>query len=80
LISTIPLNRLIQLAPGVVDSGVADRLRFSSTTVVGVGPVKLPNTKTKCWTGFSEPNSSHYRVTVFSNYSLNNVPRPAAGS
>lgn len=78
LISTIPLNRLIQLAPGVVDSGVADRLRFSSTTVVGVGlSGKTPeHLKTKCWMYFPEPNSPYYRVTVFSNYSPNNVPRP----
>jgi protoporphyrinogen oxidase len=78
LISTIPLNRLIQLAPGVVDPSVADRLRFSSTTVVGVGvsgetPEHL---KTKCWIYFPESNSPYYRVTVFSNYSPNNVSQP----
>jgi protoporphyrinogen oxidase len=78
LISTIPLNHLIQLAPGVADSRVAGQLRFSSTTVVGVGmsgetPAHL---KTKCWMYFPEPNSPYYRVTVFSNYSPNNVAHP----
>jgi len=78
LISTIPLNHLIRLAPGVVDPHVADRLQFSSTTVVGIGvsgetPAHL---KTKCWMYFPESNSPYYRVTVFSNYSPNNVARP----
>jgi len=78
LISTIPLNHLIRLAPGVVNAELADRLRFSSTTVVGVG---LPGTtpeklKTKCWMYFPGVNSPYYRVTVFSNYSPNNVACP----
>lgn len=78
LINTIPLNHLIGLAPGVVNAGVADQLRFSSTTVIGVGvsgetPAHL---KTKCWMYFPESNSPYYRVTVFSNYSPNNVPKP----
>lgn len=78
LISTIPLNALVALAPGVVDSAVADRLRFSSTTVVGVGIFgKVPaHLSTKCWMYFPESNSPYYRVTVFSNYSPNNVPSP----
>jgi protoporphyrinogen oxidase len=80
LISTLPLNRLIEAAPGVVNAAVADQLRFSSTTVVGIGvdgetPAHL---KTKCWMYFPELNSPYYRVTVFSNYSPNNVPRPGA--
>ena len=78
LISTIPLNRLIQLAPGVVDPRVADQLRFSSTTVIGIGLSGMTpeHLKTKCWMYFPEPNSPYYRVTVFSNYSPNNVPQP----
>lgn len=78
LISTLPLNHLIRLAPGVVDPGVADRLRFSSTTVVGVGMSgEIPaHLRTKCWMYFPESNSPYYRVTVFSNYSPDNVPMP----
>ena len=80
LISTMPLNHLIRRAPGVVEEAVADRLRFSATTVVGVGiagdtPAHL---RTKCWMYFPEANSPYYRVTVFSNYSTNNVARPGA--
>ena len=78
LISTIPLNELITRAPGVVDPGSASRLRFSSTTVVGIGlSGKTPaHLGTKCWMYFPEGNSPYYRVTVFSNYSPNNVARP----
>jgi protoporphyrinogen oxidase len=78
LISTLPLNHLIRIAPGAVDARVAERLRFSSTTVVGVGisGVTPEHLRTKCWMYFPESNSPYYRVTVFSNYSPNNVPRP----
>jgi len=78
LISTLALNQLIKVAPGVVDPGVADRLRYSSTTIVGVGMHGTPPAQlsTKCWMYFPERNSPYYRVTVFSNYSPNNVPKP----
>jgi protoporphyrinogen oxidase len=78
LISTIPLNHLIRLCPGVVPEAEADRLSFSATNLIGIGldgqaPADL---QTKCWMYFPESNSPYYRVTVFSNYSANNVPRP----
>lgn len=78
LISTMPLNHLIRRCPGVVEPDVADRLFFSATNVVGVGLEGQPpeHLKTKCWMYFPEANSPYYRVTVFSNYSPNNVPRP----
>lgn len=78
LISTVPLNKLIKLAPGVVRDDVADQLVFSSTNIVGVGLDGQPpdHLKTKCWMYFPENNSPYYRVTVFSNYSPNNVARP----
>ena len=78
LISTIPLNHLIVLTPGVVNLNVASRLRFSSTTVVGIGlsGVTPEQLSTKCWMYFPQSNSPYYRVTVFSNYSPNNVPQP----
>ena len=78
LISTIPLNKLIAIAPGVVNSETAWRLVFNKTTVVGVGiEGQTPDVlKTKCWMYFPESNSPYYRVTVFSNYSPNNVARP----
>jgi len=54
------------------------RLRYSSTHVIGVGlsgPVPR-HLATKCWIYFPEPELPFHRVTVFSNYSPNNVPHP----
>jgi protoporphyrinogen oxidase len=78
LISTLPLNHLVRLAPGVVAPGAADGLKYSATNVVGVGLAGQPpeSLRTKCWMYFPESNSPYYRVTVFSNYSPHNVPRP----
>lgn len=78
LISTLPLNHLIRLAPGVVRPEAAERLRYSSTHVVGIGLQGQPpeHLRTKCWMYFPESNSPYYRVTVFSNYSPQNVPQP----
>jgi len=78
LISTIPLNYLINMVPNLVDIGIADQLMFSSTNVIGVGmngptPEHL---KTKCWMYFPDANSPYYRVTVFTNYSPANAPNP----
>jgi protoporphyrinogen oxidase len=78
LISTLPLNQLIRLAPGVVSASAGNGLIFSSTHVVGIGLEGQPpeHLRTKCWMYFPEANSPYYRVTVFSNYSPHNVPRP----
>ena len=78
LISTIPLNYLIRLAPGVIDSSEADKLLYSATNVIGVGlEGSIPDhLRTKCWMYFPDGNSPYYRVTVFTNYSPANAPRP----
>jgi len=78
LISSMALDSLINVAPGVVQADVATKLRFSDTHVVGVGIEGQPpeHLKTKCWMYFPESHSPYYRITVFSNYSCNNVPRP----
>jgi protoporphyrinogen oxidase len=62
----------------VVDAAAADSLAYASTNVVGVGLEGRPpeSLRTKCWMYFPESNSPYYRVTVFSNYSPNNVARP----
>ena len=78
LISSLPLNQLLRIAPGVADPRVAEDLLFSSTHVIGVGiqghaPEHIA---TKCWMYFPESNSPYYRTTVFSNYSPFNVPNP----
>ena len=54
----------------------AGAMVHGSTHVLGVG-LKGPRPEalaTKCWMYFPEPDSPYYRVTVFSNYSPNNVP------
>jgi protoporphyrinogen oxidase len=63
---------------GMVGTAHPTNLRYSSTHVIGVGlagpvPERLA---TKCWIYFPEPQLPFYRVTVFSNYSPNNVPHP----
>ena len=77
LISTIPLDRLILLSD-ISDKSSAEKLRHSSTNIVGVGLKGQPpeHLKTKCWIYFPECNCPFYRVTVFSNYSPFNVPDP----
>ena len=57
---------------------VTHPLRYVGMHVIGVGmegPVPEP-LATKCWIYFPEPELPFYRVTVFSNYSPNNVPHP----
>jgi protoporphyrinogen oxidase len=78
LISTMPLNHLIRLAPGVVEPARAADLLYSSTNVVGVGLEGQPpeHLRTKCWMYFPDGNSPYYRVTVFTNYSPENAARP----
>lgn len=78
LISTIALNHLIHALDSGIDHKRADDLIYSATNVVGVGlEGEVPDDlKTKCWMYFPEDNSPYYRVTVFSNYSPNNVPKP----
>ncbi len=78
LMSTVPLDiftRTIDgLDPVIVEK--AQGLKHSSTNVVGIGLKGKPkeSLKTMCWMYFPEANSPYYRVTVFSNYSPNNVP------
>ncbi len=76
LISTIPLDRLVAMTGLVHLAPAAAKLSFSSSHVVGVGLAgKTPQPlATKSWLYFPEPNCPFYRVTVFSNYSPNNVP------
>lgn len=77
LISTIPLDRLIQLSNWDDRSSTKNLLR-SSIHIIGVGLKGKPpeHLKTKCWMYFPESNCPFYRVTVFSKYSPFNVPDP----
>lgn len=78
LISTMPLDILVRMTPGVAAQAVANRMVYSSVHTIGVGVEGQPpdNLATKCWMYFPESNSPYFRVTVFSNYSPNNVARP----
>jgi protoporphyrinogen oxidase len=79
LITTMPLDLLLHRIQDVPElQGYADRFRYSGTRIVGVGiEGRVPEAlATKCWIYFPEPELPFYRVTVFSNYSPNNVPEP----
>lgn len=85
LISTIPLDDLAELtgmsssvssvANGVTQSTPRE-LKYSATHIVGLALKGTPpdHLKNKCWIYFPEKDNPFYRVTVFSNYSPNNVP------
>jgi protoporphyrinogen oxidase len=79
LISTIPLDLLLGMLEDAPElSAEAPRFVHSSSHIVGVGFEGRPpaDLETKCWMYFPEPETPFYRVTVFSNYSPNNVARP----
>lgn len=78
LITTVPLDRLVAMLspPRPELIAAAARLKYSSSNIVGLGMSGQPPDaiKTKCWMYFPEADCPFYRVTVFSNYSPNNVP------
>jgi len=78
LLNTMPLDiftsKCQALDKKVVD--LSQNLLHSSTHIVGIGLKGSPpaHLKKKCWMYFPEFNSPYYRITVFSNYSPENVP------
>ena len=77
LISTLPLKELVRISGQQQLADLCERgLLHSSSNIVGIGlKGKVPEQlSTKCWMYFPEENCPFYRVTVFSNYSPNNVP------
>lgn len=76
LMSTMPLTRFIEISDMDPPFNSVPALKYSSTHVVGIGLKGKPQEElsTKCWMYFPEGNCPFYRVTVFSNYSPNNVP------
>lgn len=78
LISTIPLDVLLGLIEGHDEwKALGKQLVHSSTHIVGIGlegetPAHL---NMKCWLYFPESNCPFYRVTIFSHYSPNHVPK-----
>ena len=77
LINTAPLNWLCR-AVGDLELAAAEGLKSSTVHVIGVGLRGQPpeSIRKMCWMYFPGDESSFYRVTVFSNYSPNNVPSP----
>jgi len=78
LLSSMPVDRLSAMIAEPELAALAGRLRYSGTHVVGIGLDGEPpeHLRTKCWMYFPEANCPFYRVTVFSNYSPYNTPRP----
>ncbi len=77
LVSTISLHDLIRLSGQAQLEELAERgLLYSASNIFGIGLRGTPpeHLRTKCWMYFPENNCPFYRVTVFSNYSPNNVP------
>ena len=77
LLSTMPLNRLVQSMNGVPDSveAAVGGLHWSGSHIVGVG-IDRPADSTKNWIYFPEPEVPFYRVTYLSNYSPYITPGP----
>jgi protoporphyrinogen oxidase len=76
LVSTMPLDRLLDVIDGFPLAARASRFVHSSSHIIGVGLRGSPpdDLRTKCWIYFPEPDVPFYRATVFSNYSPNNAP------
>jgi protoporphyrinogen oxidase len=76
LVSTIPLTKLLELAKVTQFDQIDQGLKSSSSNIFGVGLRGTPKSElaSKCWMYFPEDDCPFYRVTVFSNYSPNNVP------
>jgi UDP-galactopyranose mutase len=77
LMSTMPLNRLVEMLDDVPDEvrNASHGLDWSGSHIVGVG-IDRPAETTKNWIYFPEPDVPFYRVTYLSNYSPYMTPRP----
>lgn len=76
LLTTIPVDTLVELITDVDFPKPKDSLHHSTVTIVGLGiqgevPEQL---KTKCWMYFPENKAPFFRATVFSNYAPGNAP------
>jgi UDP-galactopyranose mutase len=77
LLSTMPLNRLVERIEGAPDAirTATEGLHWSGSHIVGVGIDRQADT-TKNWIYFPEPDVPFYRVTYLSNYSPYITPKP----
>ncbi len=79
LISSAPLHHFLPMLSGFSHvAKFADKLLYSATNLIGIGVEgKVPaQLQSKSWIYFVEDEFPFYRITVFSNYSPNNVPKP----
>jgi len=80
LLSTMPLDLLAEAVDElpVHIKEETKELKHSTSHIVGIGLAGKPGAhlEKKCWMYFPESDCPFYRVTVFSNYSPNNVPDP----
>lgn len=76
LFTTIPVTNFVKMADLETPFDASPPLKYSSVHIVGLALKGNPpdHLATKCWIYFPEDNCPFYRVTVFSNYSPNNVP------
>ena len=85
LISTVPLDSFLKMLNNADPTSsqmikLADKLVYSHTHIMGIGlkgqpPHFLAN---KSWMYFPDSDSPFYRVTVFSQYSDDHVPKPGS--
>jgi protoporphyrinogen oxidase len=75
LISTVPLDRLVEMlvAPPDAVRAAAGELVHNSVHMVGVG-YQRPLSDTRSWMYFPDPEVPFYRVTNFAKYGAANVP------
>lgn len=80
LINTAPLTWLTRTIGDEALASRAKQLKSSTVHVVGIGLNGAPPEAIRkmCWMYFPGPETSFYRVTVFSNYSPHNVPSPGS--
>jgi protoporphyrinogen oxidase len=80
--SSIRYNKLLLTTPldltleNLGHTSLAQKLKYSSTHVVGLGLRGIHKLDKKCWLYFPEDNCPFYRCTVFSNYAQGNCPAP----
>lgn len=76
LLNTMPLDKFVAMTELDELKPKTEKLLHSSTHIFGIGLRGGPraDVSRKCWMYFPEDNCPFYRVTVFSNYSPNNVP------
>ena len=83
LISTAPLDTLVNMIKGQDKSleamkDLTSNLVYSHTHVIGIGLTGQPpeTLSNKSWMYFPDSDSPFYRITVFSSYSDDHVPKP----